>query len=189
MMPFFSRAAGQTFLLAAASLLAGCCANNTCDCRDDLADAFSLRFEIAEAGQPAGTAFQPYEVRTFTLRRYDTARVAAGMPVRYDSVVISRPVAQAGAPIILRAAAPLPAVGSRRISSYRYVVRVQDLVRRAQRLPPREFRLDSIRLKGDFMADGCCTCYRNRSKAVRVNGRTVAAETVDNQPLSVILRK
>ena len=176
-------------LLAVAGLLAGCCANDTCDCQDSLADALSLRFELARAAPPADTAFQPHEVRTVTLYRYDTAAVAPGTSIAYDSVIISRPASQAGAAIILRSGAPFAVVGTRRLNSFRYVVRVQDSVRQALKLPPRDFRLDSIQLRGDFVADGCCTCYRNQSKSVRVNGQKVAAETVNNQPLLVMLKK
>ena len=167
-----------------AAALSACCANDTCDCRDNLADAIAIGFELSEV--PTPTTFTPREVQTVKLLRYDTS--TARTALAYDSVIINRTAAQAGEPILLTHRTPFRVVGNRRLNSFRYVVQPLGPISQGA-VPSPEFRLDSIRLEGSFEADGCCTCYRSRSKAVRVNGQKVEAITIDNQPLSVILKK
>ena len=177
------------FLGIGAAVLSACCANNTCDCRDSLADAIAIRFALSETATPVPgvpTGFRPQEIQVVKLLRYDIA--TTGTAVSYDSVTITRNAAQAGEAILLTHSTPFRVVGNRRLSSFRYVIKPLGAVS-AGTLPSPEYQLTNIRLDGSYEADGCCTCYRNRSKAVQVNGRKIEAITVDNQPLTVILYK
>lgn len=163
--PAFSAA-----LVSAAALLAGCCANNTCDCQDLLEDAIQFRFKIGDPAQDP-TSFRPEDVDTVRLVRFrlpvkdpkSTVAPVAGIP---DTIVLVRPdsVRQASTTINIANTAPFAISGSQRVNAYRYAVLLGGGRRRAPKVVQR-FDFTAISVKGGFAADGCCTCYQNDSKS------------------------
>lgn len=157
--------------------LAGCCANNACDCQDLLADAVFLRFDVGSGpGQ-----FAPADVDTVYLLRYAQAP-STGKP---DSLAVVRPLARAGSPIVISNTAPFaPGAAGRQLNSYYYTVFVQPAKQPARRT---SFFVNQIRLRGRYRADGCCTCYENLEKSVAVNG--VRKEQPSDSARAVVLSR
>ncbi|WP_375417323.1 hypothetical protein [uncultured Hymenobacter sp.] len=164
--------AALAYLLGLAALLAGCCANNTCDCDDQLEDAIQLQFRV---GDPAldPSSFRPEEVDTVRLVRYrlppkkdPPATPVPPAPIVPDTVVLARPTArQANDIITISNTAPFPISGSLRVNAYRYAILLTNGRRQTSRLRVRQrYDVSSITLDGGYQADGCCTCYENRQK-------------------------
>lgn len=155
--------------LGLTALLAGCCANNTCECRDLLEDAIQFRFKLGDPAQDP-TSFRPEDVDTVRLVRFrlpvidskSTRPPVAGIP---DTIVLVRPTLRRQADTISIAnTAPFAISGSQRVNAYRYAVL---LTSGSRRVPKVRYRFDftTVSLKGGFAANGCCTCYRNDSKS------------------------
>jgi hypothetical protein len=88
-----------------------------------------------------------------------------------DTARIIRSRALVSEPIVLNNAAPFTAGGGRKLDAYRYRLFV---VRRfpAGTVPRRDtvfYSLDQFQLAGKFIGDGCCTCYQNQGKQLRVS--------------------
>ncbi|GAA4369583.1 hypothetical protein GCM10023185_43350 [Hymenobacter saemangeumensis] len=161
-------------------LLAGCCANNVCDCQDSQADAFYFKFLVDDTGANP-LAFRSSEVDTVWMLRFALPLSTAARPPR-DSVGFIRPAAQAGEPITLNNAAPFAAATNLKLHRYEYELQFRDRSRMLRR-----FRVRNIALQGAFEADGCCTCYRNSRKAAEVNGQTYDTTETNQQPVVITL--
>jgi len=174
------RAARLLLLLPWLALLAGCCANDTYDCQDLQQDSIYLRF-YQEPGK--SKAFSDSEIDTVYLMRYARTKTngkynpASRRPT--DSVSLVRATGWSNAllqqapgfsdktVIVLSNTSPFPASGpSGKLSSFSYAL----LVAPNRRGPRYVFRLDSVRLRGQFKGDGCSTCYQNTLKRV-IQGR------------------
>lgn len=166
--------------LGLTALLAGCCANNTCECRDLLEDAIQFRFKLGDPAQDP-TSFRPEDVDTVRLVRFrlpvidpkSTRPPVASIP---DTIVLVRPTPRRQADTISIAnTAPFAISGSQRVNAYRYAVLLTSGSRRAPKVRYR-FGFTEVRLQGGFAADGCCTCYRNESKMANVKTYKLGAQ-------------
>jgi hypothetical protein len=160
-------------------LLAGCCGNTACDCQDLLADALYFSFKTQGAN-----AFSNSEIATVYLARYDTTRAGLNLDslplVRSQRVNNTLKRRLAGSPInvdttgllIINNNAPFTAAtAGGKLSGYRYRLYVpQDSAGTFKKHTFTTFSLDRIRVIGRYQADGCCTCYENSLKRVRVLG-------------------
>lgn len=154
------------FISAIAALLAGCCANNVCDCPEQQ-DAIKLRFST-DTLRAAGKGFKKADLDTLILKRfplpYDTVN-------KFETVTLYRtgPTAH-DSTIVLDNATPFAQVGTTKLNQYRYVV--QYLAHPAswtgipvrKGVPTTVLTIDKVVLQGSFEGDGCCTCYFNTKK-------------------------
>jgi len=161
-----------------ALLLAGCCANEACDCQDARADALYFRFLIDDAGTNA-QAFRSSEVDTVWVLRY---ALPLNSSARHDSISLVRPGTRASELFVLDNNRPFSLVSGRKLHNYEYELRFRDRSRALRR-----FRVANINLDGDFEGDGCCTCYVNRRKTAEVNGRAYTLTETDRQPVIITL--
>ncbi|NML66614.1 hypothetical protein HHL22_15510 [Hymenobacter sp. RP-2-7] len=160
-------------------LLAGCCGNTPCDCQDLLADSLYFSFRTQGAN-----AFSNTEIATVYLARYDSTRAGLSLDslplVRSQRVNNTLKRRLAASPIsvdttgllILSNNAPFAAAtAGGNISRYRYRLYVpQDSAGTFKKHTFTTFSLDRIRVIGRYQADGCCTCYENSLKRVRILG-------------------
>ena len=173
-------------------LLAGCCANNVCDCQDERADAFFFKFATTGPG-----SFVPQtELDTVLLKRFALPLDSVGRPNiknlspknrkitsftsladslntagSYDLVTIVRSTtSQRGLDtLFISNNLPFSQSGSRKLNTYLYRIEVRRAPGQILKINPRRFELDSITLKGEFDGTGCCTCYRNTSKTATLS--------------------
>jgi len=181
---------GLLLLLA----LAGCCANDICNCPDTgLADALQFKFNYTKHRQSSGGRFISFNASDVdTLRIYRTSlnsKNVSNFVSTTDSVTIGRPlqittagdtlisdtlrVTLAGGEVrktpgqsvvVINNATPFPASGGLKLNSYTY--RISLIRNRAgNRKPTYSYYLTDIFLAGEDQANGCCTCYRNLGKA------------------------
>jgi len=161
-------------------LLAGCCGNTACDCQDLLADSLYFSFKTTGAN-----AFSNAEIATVYLARYDTT---ASKKTSLDSLPLVRnqrvtrvlkaqiaskqqTVDTTGLVILSNNAPFAAATTGGNISRYRYRLYVpQDSAGTFRKHTFTTFSLDRIRVIGRYQADGCCTCYENSLKRVRILG-------------------
>ncbi|WP_303310748.1 hypothetical protein [Hymenobacter sp. BT730] len=158
----------STFLVLLLMLLvAACCGNSAVDCQDAHADSLYLRFNLQDS--TSGQGFRAHEVdsvvvirktrpKTATYTSPDTARVPP------DTVRIVRLPSAVGEAILLEHAAPFVRKGTRRLPDYTYTILLPNTTQKLR------FELTELDIAGDFEADGCVTCYRNRKKKLLVNG-------------------
>ncbi|AMJ64936.1 hypothetical protein AXW84_05490 [Hymenobacter sp. PAMC 26628] len=178
-------------MLGVAGALAGCCANNVCDCNDARADAFYFKFDTGTGG------FVATELDTVVLKRYALRLDAKGLPTliktvlptytayadsldkagTFDQVNVVRNVglsATATRPrvttdtVVINNNAPFTQAGPRKLSTYLYRIEVRRAPGQLLRDNPRRYQVDSLALTGEFYGTGCCTCYRNLSKTGRL---------------------
>ncbi len=192
-------------------LLAGCCANNACNCQDTLEDSIYLTLSDDPANSKSFTAA---ELDTVYLLRYNP--LTAGR--NYDSIPLTRTLLlhqQRHTPllayklgivgidtskgndkhplttpntIVLSNASPfVPGATGGKLSSYYYSLVVKD--KSVKPTQTYTFAINQINLKGQFNADGCCTCYKNILKQVRVNGITWGLTETEGKPIPVVLYK
>ncbi|GAA4052350.1 hypothetical protein GCM10022409_44070 [Hymenobacter glaciei] len=154
-LPLISRLAT---LASLGALLAGCCANNVCDCPNEAeADAIRIVF---------GQKFLATDLDTLLLVRYlrpDLKNPAAVLP-KPEAVTLPRTAAQLAAneALLINNTAPFGQFGSARLDTFRYVVRYYpNGTRKASQVA---LFIDQIKLGGSFEGNGCCTCYTNSRK-------------------------
>jgi hypothetical protein len=181
---------GLLMLLA----LAGCCANDICNCPDSgLADALQFRFNYTPHRQISGgksIGFNASDVDTF--RIYRTSLNINKLPnfvATTDSLTIGRPLIVTASGdtliadtlrvpstgggrrtlegqdiVVINNAAPFPSSGGAKLSAYTYRI---SLIRNrsGNRKPTYSYYLTRITLTGGYEANGCCSCYRNTGKA------------------------
>lgn len=171
--------------LGVAGALAGCCANNVCDCNDARADAFYFKFDTGAGGFAPAT-----ELDTVVLKRYTLRLDAKGLPALiktnqltytayadsldkagvFDQVNVVRSMATAIRPrvttdtVVINNNAPFTQAGPRKLDTYLYRIEVRRAPGQLLRNNPRRYELGKISLVGEFYGTGCCTCYRNTSK-------------------------
>ena len=199
---------GFRFLLPlglGALLLAGCCANNVCDCQDQLADALFFRFDTGPGGFVPRT-----ELDTVAVRRYALPLDSAGRPSlrsltpknkkiksftdladsldrvgSFDLATLAR--STAGRPnavqtdtVVLNNTLPFAQSGARKLNAYLYRIAVRRAPGQLLRNNPRRYEVRDVALRGEFDGNGCCTCYRNTLKtATLANLATGNAQAVD----------
>lgn len=159
--------------LLVATAVSACCGSVSCECDDTLEDAIYFQFNLADS--LGATGFRSADVDTVVLVRYPYVDPLVQLPpnapkVPNDTARIIRSRGLVAEPIILNTAAPFTAGGGRKLDAYKYQLFV---VRRfpAGTIPRRQtvfYSLDSIMLAGKFVGDGCCTCYQNEGKKLRV---------------------
>ncbi|MBC6607293.1 hypothetical protein H8B13_10730 [Hymenobacter sp. BT188] len=158
--------------LFVALALSACCGSVSCECNDTFEDAIYFQFNLEDS--QGATGFRPADVDTVVLVRYPYVDPLVQLPpnapkVPNDTARIIRSLGLVAEPIILNTAAPFTAGGARKLDAYKYQLYV---VRRfpGSTTPPETvfYSLDSIMLAGRFVGDGCCTCYQNEGKKLRV---------------------
>lgn len=163
--------------LLAAALFAGCCGSSACDCQGIRPDALLFTFDSAR--------FTAAQVDTVLLVRSvyprDTAIITATGTTyaKPDTTLIVRPRAAAfSTPLVIDNTAPFAASNGRKLgytkpdSSYRYTIVVREPMlplRRGQELA--SYYIGRVRLRGDYVADACCSCYRNDEKEFTLTSR------------------
>jgi hypothetical protein len=171
--------------LAACLALAGCCANDTCLCRDELADALVFSFQIGGNGGFLATDVDTLLVtritqpdpRTTALPNRETklltyALTADTLQLRNNSFVINNAVPFASAGTTTK----LDAYDYRIVAVRTKQVAGRKVVRRYL------FKVNSIQLTGNYKANGCCTCYENVSKSFVVN--SIANDTTSSSSVT-----
>ncbi|MDO7876284.1 hypothetical protein Q5H93_16185 [Hymenobacter sp. ASUV-10] len=158
-------------LLLGSLLVASCCANDSCDCKDSRADALYFRFRIG-ADSLTGLDFGRSEVDTIYLLRYPLPLTLPNSGA-HDSVALlpadtTRRSNLTGTTFFLNNNGPFALATGRKVNSYEYVILVGD--RKRQQF--RRYIVNNISLKGKFEGDGCCTCYVNSGKSATVNSAT-----------------
>lgn len=183
-------------------LAAGCCANNACNCQDTLEDSIYLTLNDDPA---KGKAFTKAELDTVYLLRYNP--LTAGR--NYDSIPLTdtlRILQQQRTPlladrltraglstkktntIVLSNTSPFaPGTTGGKLSSYYYSLVVKD--KSVKQTPTYTFAINQINLKGQYNADGCCTCYKNILKQANVNGNTWGLTEKEGKPIPILLYK
>lgn len=166
---------GAPFLV----LLAGCCGNGSCDCQDSLADALYFGFQTTGPG-----AFSRAEIATVYLARYDTTNLKVSrdsLPLVLNQrvtnglkkqIAAKQAVVDTTGLLILNNTAPFSVASSNgKLSQFVYRLYVpQDSAGTFKKRTFTTYSFDRIRLIGRYKADGCCTCYENSLKRVRVLG-------------------
>lgn len=183
----------RVLLLTPILLLAGCCANDVCNCDDLFAD--SLYFSFKTSGT---NAFTLADVDTVYLLRY-----ASGTNSRpTDSAAIIR--SQNGTrpysvrqqltnknldfnTIILSNTYPFAAGSMGKLSQYTYQLRVR--VGDLRRNPTYTYNINNFRVAGRYSADGCCTCYQNESKSAFIRDQYTSFTETAGVPVVVTLEK
>ena len=201
--------------LGMAGALAGCCANNVCNCNDARADAFYFKFDTGSGGFEPAT-----ELDTVVLKRYVLRLNAKGLPDligthlptytayadslntagAFDRINVVRSLTPALQPqvitdmVLINNNAPFAQSGSRKLNTYLYRIEVRRGPGKLLRDDPRRYQVDSLVLVGEFYGTGCCTCYRNNAKTGRLtNLNTGNAEPKDatetGQIVPILLKK
>lgn len=143
------------------TLLAGCCANNVCDCPGETqADAIRIVFDRSK--------YTTADLDTLVLvryLRYNTATPPATLP-KPETATIIRTAAQLAAndTLIINNTVPFGQLGSARLDTFSYVLRYYPGTRPRLRSSKLALVIDRVKLSGDFEGNGCCTCYTNSRK-------------------------
>ena len=167
------RAQAWAWLLLPLLLLAGCCADNVCNCEGEAqADAVHLVFDPA--------SFSGADLDTLVVQRYPKNKLTNVTP---DVVTIVRPASQSNRPdtLTLNNSTPFPQQGTTKLDGYAY--RVRFLSKAPGRRPNAALALtiDSVKLKGSLNGDGCCTCYSNSYKGLYLRAGKDTATTSPNK--------
>lgn len=158
-------------------LLAGCCANNVCDCPNEAqADAIRIVFDSSFK--------RPDELDTLLLVRYlrtDSLKPPVPLP-KPETVTIVRTAAQLAAndTLLINNATPFGQLGSARLDTFRYVLHYYPGTKPRVRPSKRLVYIRRVELSGSLDGNGCCTCYTNSRKLVEVwpdSNRTKAYST------------
>jgi hypothetical protein len=164
--------------------LAGCCANDTCLCNDKLADALLFSFKI---GSGSGD-FLATDVDTLLVTRITKPDPRTNGQVSRETKLLTYALTANGQglttnSLIINNAAPFASAGNTtKLSAYDYrIVAVRtDQVAGRKVISRYVFKVDSIKLAGDYKATGCCTCYENSGKKFEFN--PVANDTSNTSP-------
>ena len=147
------------------TLLAGCCANNVCDCPNETqADAIRIAFDRAK--------FSTADLDTLVLVRYlhyDVKNPPAVLP-KPETVTLVRTAAQLAAndTVVINTAAPFSPLGSARLDTFSYALRYYPGTSPKTRASKRVLFINRVKLSGSFEGNGCCTCYTNSRKRAQV---------------------
>ena len=165
-------------------LLAGCCANNVCDCPNEAdADAIRIVFD---------SKFTADELDTLSLVRYlrpDPKNSSAPLP-KPETVTIIRTAAQIAAsePVVINNATPFSQLGSARLDTFSYVLRYYPGMKPRLRPSKRMLFIKQVKLSGSLEGNGCCTCYTNSRKLAQVWPDSIPTTTFqDLKPRTAVL--
>ena len=194
------------------ALVAGCCANNANNCDDLYADSLYFTLKSKPSAPTDTSYFSAAQLDTVYLQRYTPARpaikasgstpaVPATVATYSDPVSIIRAKQSVGINSGLRArlrkaglsdttlvinnTTPFaPSTTGGKLSAYHYLLTIQNKPVKPGRTY--QFDLDSIKLIGQYNADGCTTCYQNTFKYFQINkGKVVRNVTEkDSSPLT-----
>ena len=142
-------------------LLAGCCANNVCDCPNE-AQADAIRIVFDRTTFPVAA-----ELDTLVLVRYLRLGPQNQGPLpKPETVTLVRTAAQIAAndTVVINNTTPFSQLGSARLDAFSYVLRYYPNSKPKVRPSKRALVIDSVRLSGSFEGNGCCTCYTNSRK-------------------------
>ena len=159
--------------------LSGCCANNSCICEDELADALFFSFDIKTAN-----GFAAAEIDTLFIVRI-THPTAAYPTIVRDSVLRILPLTASGTDlkrdsIVINNASPFSlAGGNTKLSAYDYQINASQVTASGGIRTTRRFTytITNIKLDGRYDANGCCTCYLNTQKQFNISSRFLVATT------------
>ncbi|ALD21460.1 hypothetical protein [Hymenobacter sp. DG25A] len=174
-----SRLASVCFVLLLMLLVAACCGNSAVDCQDAHADSLFLRFNLQDSA--SGNGFRVREIDSVLLIRKIRDTTATYTPpdssrLAPDTVRVVRLPTAVADYILLEHTAPFTRKGLRRLPDYDYTVYLPNTAEKLR------FELTMLEINGDFEADGCVTCYRNRRKQLLVNGKPVDVYSSNNHP-------
>ena len=155
---FFSPITRLAALAGLGMVLAGCCANNVCDCPNEAqADAIRIAFDRSKFPDPT-------ELDTLVLVRYlrpNPKNPSAVLP-KPETVTLIRTAAQLAAndTLSINNATPFSQFGSARLDTFSYYPGSKPRTR------PSKLALviDQVKLSGSLEGNGCCTCYTNSRK-------------------------
>jgi len=185
MMKFLLRA----LLCLPLGLLAACCANDACGCNDLLADSLYFQFDTSQ--------FQANDIDTVYLARYstsDSTRVIDSVQLTRRQLAVNATQLQTskqlpssfntdGSIVILSNNAPFsPTTTGGKLSQYNYRLSVPEgnsrygTAGKPQRRTVYTYRIRPIMIKGQYKANGCCTCYVNTRKTVVVRNNFLAVK-------------
>lgn len=172
--------------LATCLALAGCCANDTCLCNDAQADALLFSFKIG-----SGTGdFLATDVDTLLVTRITKPDPRTNGKVSRETKLLTYSLTSnsLGSFVINNAAPFASAGGTTKLKDYDYrIVAVRtDQVAGRKVISRFVFKVDSIKLAGDYKANGCCTCYENSGKKFEFN--PVANDTSTTSPTSRVAK-
>ena len=150
-------------------LLAGCCANNVCDCAGEAQeDAVRLVFDPG--------SFTAADLDTVVIQRYPKINKTKVKP---DVVTLVRTASQANRPdtLTLNNTTPFPQQGTTKLNGYSYRVRFLRHDSGQRPYAALALAIDSVKLRGSLNSTGCCTCYTNSYKALYLRaGKDSAAK-------------
>lgn len=162
-------------------LLAGCCANNVCDCAGEAQqDAVKLVFK--SGSQPG--SFRSADLDTLVLQRFPKINKTN---VRPDVVTIVRVAPQPGDTITLNNTSPFAQQGTTKLNGYSYRVRFLHHDPGRRNNAALALTIDSVQLRGSLEGNGCCTCYTNSYKAIYVRALKDTVKTVADSLVLVVL--
>lgn len=163
-------------LTGLAMLLAGCCANNVCDCPNEAqADAIRIVFDRSKFTVPD-------ELDTLVLVRYlhyNPQAPPAVLP-KPEIATIIRTAAQAYDTLLLNNATPLSQLGSARLDTFSYALRYYPGTKPRTRASKLALVIDRVKLSGSLEGNGCCTCYTNSRKLALVRPDSTKPATYIN---------
>ena len=174
----FPPLAALTTLLGAI-ILAGCCANDTCDCQDELEDAIRLQFKTPIGDDLTGFSKEELDTIRVLRTRLPSPATPANTKFPSDTVVIIRPTVRADGPIYIANNTPFAISGTLRINAYKYTVLVPQNRRKKFRVY-QSYKLKDIQLRGGYEPDGCCTCYRNTERRATLTYTPIGARASDS---------
>ena len=149
-----------------AILLAGCCANNVCDCPNEAqADAIRIVFDRSKFTTPD-------ELDTLVLVRYlhPDPKNPSAILSKPETVTLIRTAAQIAAndTLVINNAKPFNQLGSARLDTFSYVLRYYPGIKSKTRASKRVLFINRVKLSGSLEGNGCCTCYTNSRKLAQV---------------------
>lgn len=135
-------------------LFNGCCANDVCNCTEELSDGFELRF---------ASSFSNEDLDTVMVLRYPLITTPRTIP---ETVTLVRTGDQRRDAIVLNNTTPFAQIGTTKLDHYHYEVKYYTQQRGSKPLVTNALTIDSVRIKGSLEGNGCCTCYFNTEKIV-----------------------
>ncbi|MCC2548130.1 hypothetical protein LJY25_16895 [Hymenobacter sp. BT175] len=178
-------------VLASTLLLSACCGSVSCECGDGYDNALFFRFNLDSTST---RGFSSADLDTVYLKRY-AIPVAGSAASRPDSVRIIRPRSAAAQPVIINVGQPF--LTGNRLDAYTYDLYLGKSFQLSQARA--RYRIEAVKLQGELVGNGCCTCYRNRRKTLTltstINGQatTLPYDLTDpageDQPVYVTLSR
>lgn len=192
------------FPLLTAALFAGCCGSVACNCQSYRADA--LLFNFSPGSFTAAEIDTIILVRSVYPRDTVTNTATTRTYAKPDSVVVVRPQATAfSTPLVIDNTEPFASVNGRKVgyanpdSSYRYTIVVREPARHRRALVLARYYIGRVELRGQYEADGCCSCYRNEVKQYTLSSQPLGGTRRDTlvdahtapgvEPKVVVLRR